>query len=65
VRVVDNHYINNPIFGLIGADGVTPLPREVWHRVREVAGAVLKTVEEQTPREWHLVFTAYINGDDD
>jgi hypothetical protein len=65
VRVVDNHCINNPIFGLIGADGIAPLPRQAWDRVREVAGAVLRMVEELTPREWHLVFTAFINGDDD
>ena len=25
-KVVDNHWINNPIFGLIDPDGVSPLP---------------------------------------
>ena len=29
-EVVDNHWINNPIFGLIDADGVSPLPDAVW-----------------------------------
>lgn len=24
-RVVDNHYVNNPIFGLLDLDGLTPL----------------------------------------
>ena len=30
VRIVDNHWINNPIFGLVAQDGVTPLPEAVW-----------------------------------
>lgn len=62
VRVVDNHWINNPIFGLVAQDGVTPLPREVWTRVGEVASAVIRTVEELTPRAWHVIFTAYLDG---
>jgi RimJ/RimL family protein N-acetyltransferase len=43
--VVDNHYFNNPIFGLVRVDGQTPLPRAVWARVAEVAQAVVTTVE--------------------
>lgn len=65
VRVVDNHWINNPIFGLVAADGVTPLPAAVWERVGEVAGAVVGTVEELTPRHWHVIFTAYLDGESD
>ena len=64
VRVVDNHWINNPIFGLVAQDGVTPLPREVWARVGEVAEAVIRTVEELTPSTWHVIFTAYLDGGD-
>ncbi|MGI9628195.1 MAG: hypothetical protein ACR2QM_15285, partial [Longimicrobiales bacterium] len=62
VRIVDNHWINNPIFGLVQQDGVTPLPVEVWHRVDEVSDAVLKTVERLTPESWHVIFTAYVDG---
>jgi predicted kinase len=29
-RVVDNHWINNPIFGLIDNDRVTSFPTGVW-----------------------------------
>ncbi len=59
-RVVDNHYVNNPIFGLIDVDGRTKLPDEVWdfaHRVREV---LLDTVERLSPCDWSFVFTNYI-----
>ncbi len=62
VRVVDNHWINNPIFGLVAQDGMTPLPWTVWERVGEVAEAVIRTVEELTPRGWHVIFTAYLDG---
>lgn len=62
VRVVDNHWINNPIFGLVDQDGVTPLPLEIWNRVGEVAEAVIRTVETLTPQSWHVIFTAYLDG---
>lgn len=58
VRVVDNHFINNPIFGLIEQDGVTPLPPEVWERVGEVREAVLRTIESLSPRSWSFIFTS-------
>ena len=65
MRIVDNHWINNPIFGLVSQDGVTPLPAAVWDRVGEVAAAVVRTVEELTPRDWHVIFTAYLDGETD
>ncbi len=59
--VVDNHYVNNPIFGLVRVDGQTPLPRAVWARVAEVGEAVLTTVETLSPRGWSFVFTNYLD----
>ncbi len=64
-RVIDNHWINNPIFGLIEQDGLTPLPPEVWECVGDVTRAVFKTVETLTPREWDVVFTVYLDGETD
>lgn len=58
--LVDNHYVNNPIFRLIGADGKSPLPDEVWERVAEVRNAVLSTVERLSPKDWSFVFTVWI-----
>jgi RimJ/RimL family protein N-acetyltransferase len=60
--VVDNHYFNNPIFGLVRVDGKTPLPRAVWARVAEVGEAVLTTVETLSPRGWSFVFTNYLDA---
>jgi Mrp family chromosome partitioning ATPase len=57
VRVVDNHYLANPIFGLIDEDGVTPLPPDVRLRVRDVREAVTQTIEQISPRDWTVIFT--------
>jgi hypothetical protein len=57
VRLVDNHYINNPIFQLIDVDGVKPLPTDAWDRVAEVRDAVFKTIEELSPKRWSFIFT--------
>ena len=43
-KVVDNHWINNPIFGLIDPDGVSPLPDAVWSQTAKVREAVLETI---------------------
>ena len=56
-RLVDNHLINNPIFTVVNADGVTPLPHGVWDRVKEVRAAVYKTIRELAPPGMGFVFT--------
>jgi hypothetical protein len=56
-RLVDNHYINNPIFQLIDVDGVKPLPAGTWDRVGEVRDAVFRTIEELSPTSWSFIFT--------
>ena len=43
-RVVDNHWINNPIFDLLDNDRVTPFPTGVWDQVAKVRQAVLDTI---------------------
>ncbi len=56
-KVVDNHYVNNPIFGLIQTDGKTPLPAEVWTQVERVRGAVFDTIRTLSPRPHSFVLT--------
>lgn len=57
VRLVDNHYVNNPIFQLLDVDGVKPLPARAWDRVGEVRDAVLQTIEKLSPKSWSFIFT--------
>jgi hypothetical protein len=57
IRLVDNHYINNPIFRPIDVDGLGPLPAGTWDRVGEVRDAVVRTIEELSPKDWSFIFT--------
>src|SRR2546426_351267 len=56
-RLIDNHLINNPIFRVVNADGVTPLDVRVWDRVKEVRAAVYKAIRELSPPGMGFVFT--------
>jgi hypothetical protein len=55
--VVDNHWINNPIFGLIATDGMTPLPAAVWTQVDKVQEAVMETIATLAPPDASFIFT--------
>jgi predicted kinase len=56
-RIIDNHYVNNPIFRLIELYQSEPLPPEVWDRIAEVRNAILETVAALSPPRWSFVFT--------
>jgi hypothetical protein len=55
VRLVDNHYTCNPVFGLVAEDGITPLSSAVWDRVGEVREVVAQTIETISPAEWSFI----------
>lgn len=63
-RVVDNHWINNPIFGLIDNDRVTPFPEGVWDQVAKVRQAVLDTIATLSAPESNFILT-HAGFDDD
>jgi AAA domain len=63
-KVVDNHWINNPIFGLLESDGTTKYPDVVWDRVGEVRRAVHDTIATLSPAHWNFVFTHAGHEDD-
>src|SRR6267142_1964394 len=56
-RLIHNHLINNPIFTVVGADGVTRLPAGVWDRVKEIRASVYEAIRELSPPEMSFVFT--------
>jgi len=55
--VVDNHWINNPIFGLLDTDGSRTLPTAVWERTSEVRTAVMETIATIAPPKRNFIFT--------
>ena len=56
-KLIDNHLIANPIFKLVNADGVTPLPSEVWDRIKQIRRMVYEAIRELSPPEMSFVFT--------
>ena len=57
--LLDNHLINDPVFAAFGADGVRPLPPEVWIYTRQVRDVVLAAVAAAHPEVSHI-FTMYL-----
>ena len=56
-KLVDNHLINNPVFTVVGADGVTPLPAPVWEKVAAIRRLVYEAVREIAPPGLSFIFT--------
>jgi hypothetical protein len=59
-RLVDNHYVTNPVFGVIATDGETTLPPGVWELVAQVREAVLTAISSFGPADASYVFTNYV-----
>jgi len=62
--LIDNNLINNPIFKVVKADGVTPLPAGVWDKVREIRAMVYEAIRELSPAEMGFVFTMELREGD-
>ena len=56
-RVVDNHWINNPVFGLLDNDRVLPFPSAVWVEIEKVRSAVLETIAGISRPEISFILT--------
>lgn len=56
-KLVDNHLINNLLFTIIKADGVTKLPEQIWKSVSEIRDIVLDTMIHISPPEYSFVLT--------
>jgi hypothetical protein len=63
-KVVDNHWINNPILGLIDSDRVTPFPEGVWDQIAKVRQAVLDTIATLSAPDSSFIMT-HAGYDDD
>ncbi|MBM3521495.1 MAG: hypothetical protein FJX57_00945 [Alphaproteobacteria bacterium] len=55
--LVDNHFINNVVLGLIEPDGVTPLASGVWVNIRKVRAIALETIQHYARPDRSFVFT--------
>ncbi len=62
-KIIDNHYVLNPIFSLLKNDGITPLPPLTWHFASEIRQAVLGTIQFLSPKDWNFIFTNDLTED--
>lgn len=63
-KLIDNHLINNSLFTAIDADGVTPLPVEIWPKITRIRQIVYETIRELSPRELSFIFTVQLFEED-
>src|SRR5258706_14255956 len=56
-KLIDNYLIANPIFTVVNADGVTPLPAGVWDKIKQIRRTVYEAIRELSPPEMSFVFT--------
>ena len=63
--LVDNHLINTPILRVVGADGRTPLPKEVWAQVAKIRAVVLDTMTRLAPSRLDFVMTNFATDRDE
>jgi hypothetical protein len=56
-RVIDNHWINDPILRIVASDGSAAVPEAVWPQVAMVREAVLETVATLAPASDSFIFT--------
>lgn len=56
-KVVDTPDIYAPVFNVIEHDNLANLPEAAWAEIDVVRGAVLRSIETLSPKDWSFVFT--------
>lgn len=63
VRVIDNHYTANVVFGVLPlVDGYRSIPTETWRYVDKVRSAVWEAIVELASSDTSFVFTSDISN---
>lgn len=66
-KVIDNHYINNPLFNLISDEmRQKQIPSGFWANTMKIWDAVLEVVRDYSPREYNFILTGFcVNEQED
>ncbi|MBB3461173.1 AAA family ATPase [Rhizobium sp. BK377] len=56
-KIIDNHWVNNPVLGVLDHDLTTPLPKEIWEQTGRVRQAVLDTIVAFSTPSVNFIFT--------
>ena len=62
-KLIHSHLINNSLFTAIDADGVKPLPPQIWAKVRRARQLVYETIRELSPPALSFIFTIQLVED--
>ncbi|MBB3656861.1 hypothetical protein FHX15_002089 [Rhizobium sp. BK650] len=64
-KIIDNHWVNNPVLGVLDHDLTKPLPKEIWEQTGKVRQAVLDTIVAFSAPSANFIFTHVgIQGDE-
>ncbi|WP_246718290.1 MULTISPECIES: chloramphenicol phosphotransferase [Rhizobium] len=63
-KVVDNHWINNPILRLLDEDGTASLPKGIWEFTGRVRQTILDAITAYAPSANFIFTHAGIEGDE-
>ncbi|MDF9821276.1 broad-specificity NMP kinase [Rhizobium leguminosarum] len=63
-KIVDNHWINNPILRLLDEDGTAALPKGVWEFTGRVRQTVLDAITAYAPSANFIFTHAGLEGDE-
>lgn len=63
-KLIHNHLINNALFTALDADGVKPLPPQIWDKVRQARRVVYETIRELSPPGLSFIFTGQLYEED-
>lgn len=63
-KIVDNHWINNPILRLLDEDGTASLPKGIWEFTGRVRQTVLDAITAYAPSANFIFTHAGLEGDE-
>ncbi len=56
-QLIGNYLIASPVFKVVNADGITPLPSGVWDKIKQIRRTVYAAIRELSPPKMSFVFT--------
>ncbi len=62
-KLVDNHYINNPVFNLLEMTD-EELPEKVWDLTDRVKSIIFETIAELSPKHYNFIMTNVLYEDE-
>lgn len=63
-KLIDNHYVNNPVFNLLEMDRDTELPERVWDLTDRLRTIIYETIAELSPKHYNFILTNVLYEDE-